>query len=63
MAIQAAISMDTLKNNVLGLSSMRRTEIKRIIYSSLAAVVRRSLPLAKSFTKKIVRTYRSSMTL
>lgn len=47
MAIQAAISINTLKKNVLGLSSMRRTEIKRIIYSSLAAVVRRTLPIAK----------------
>jgi hypothetical protein len=55
IAVQAAIIMDTLKNNVLGLSSVRRpAEIKPIIFPYPAANVRRTLPIAKSSTKNLV---------
>jgi hypothetical protein len=55
MVSNAAVFMMITIENVLGLSSMRRTaEIKRIIYTYIAANVRRSLPIAKSSTKKTV---------
>lgn len=62
MVSNAAVIMDTQKT-VGGLSSGRKTVMmtkKRIICTCLAANVRRSLPLAKSSTKKTVGPYRNS---
>ncbi len=55
MVSNAAVIMMITIEIVLGLNFGRwKAEIKRIIYTYIAANVRRSLPIAKSSTKKTV---------